>query len=48
MSLINLSLHEAADKLAAGEVTSRQLCEALFAQIGQSRSEGWCFGINQP
>ncbi|EDM25572.1 glutamyl-tRNA(Gln) amidotransferase, A subunit [Lentisphaera araneosa HTCC2155] len=33
MSLINLSLHEAADKLAAGEVTSRQLCEALLAQI---------------
>jgi aspartyl-tRNA(Asn)/glutamyl-tRNA(Gln) amidotransferase subunit A len=35
MSLINLSLHEAADKLAAGEVTSRQLCEALLARVDQ-------------
>jgi aspartyl-tRNA(Asn)/glutamyl-tRNA(Gln) amidotransferase subunit A len=33
MSLIELKLHEAADQLAAGEVTSRQLCEALLARI---------------
>ncbi|MDD7984911.1 Asp-tRNA(Asn)/Glu-tRNA(Gln) amidotransferase subunit GatA [Lentisphaera marina] len=33
MSLIDLKLHEAADKLAAGEVTSRQLCEALLARV---------------
>lgn len=33
MSLIDLTLHESADKLAAGEVTSRQLCEALFSRI---------------
>ena len=33
MSTINLTLHEAADKLAAGEVTSRQLCEDLLARI---------------
>jgi len=35
MSLIDYKLHEAADKLAAGEVTSRQLCEALLARIDQ-------------
>ena len=35
MSLIDLTLHEAADKLAAGEVTSRQLCEALLARIDE-------------
>ncbi|WDE97377.1 Asp-tRNA(Asn)/Glu-tRNA(Gln) amidotransferase subunit GatA [Lentisphaera profundi] len=35
MSLINLSLHEAADKLAAGKVTSRALCEALLARVDQ-------------
>ena len=35
MSLIDLSLHAAADKLAAGEVTSRQLCEALLARVDQ-------------
>ena len=33
MNLIDLKLHEAADKLAAGEVTSRQLCEALLSRI---------------
>ena len=33
MSLINLKLHEAADKLAAGELTSRQLCEALLERV---------------
>lgn len=33
MSLIDLKLHEAADKLAAGEVTSRELCEALLSRI---------------
>jgi aspartyl-tRNA(Asn)/glutamyl-tRNA(Gln) amidotransferase subunit A len=33
MSLIDIKLHEAADKLAAGEVTSRQLCEALLARV---------------
>ena len=33
MSTINLTLHAAADKLAAGEVTSRQLCEDLLARI---------------
>ena len=35
MSLINLSLHEAADKLASGKVTSRALCEALLARVEQ-------------
>ena len=35
MSLINLSLHEAADQLASGEVTSRALCEALLARVDQ-------------
>lgn len=35
MSTINLTLHEAADKLAAGEVTSKQLCEDLLARIDQ-------------
>jgi len=33
MSLIDLTLHEAADKLNAREVTSRQLCEDLLARI---------------
>ncbi|NQZ59017.1 MAG: Asp-tRNA(Asn)/Glu-tRNA(Gln) amidotransferase subunit GatA, partial [Lentisphaeraceae bacterium] len=33
MSLIDLTLHEAADKLAAGEVTARQLCEALLSRV---------------
>ena len=33
MSLIDLTLHAAADKLAAGEVTSRQLVEALIARV---------------
>ncbi|MCH2204449.1 MAG: Asp-tRNA(Asn)/Glu-tRNA(Gln) amidotransferase subunit GatA [Lentisphaerales bacterium] len=33
MSLIDLTLHEAADKLVAGEVTSRELCEALLSRI---------------
>lgn len=33
MSLIDLTLHEAADKLNAGEVTSRQLCEALLERV---------------
>ena len=33
MSLVDLTLREAADKLAAGEVTSKELCEALLSRI---------------
>ena len=39
MSLIDLTLHEAADKLNAGEVTSRQLCEALLERVNSVESK---------
>jgi aspartyl-tRNA(Asn)/glutamyl-tRNA(Gln) amidotransferase subunit A len=48
VSLIDLTLHEAADKLAAGQVTSRQLCEALLARIDQVEAKvGALVSINR-